>query len=733
MKIRKKIADLMSLTEYIPLKRAELSHALNLNEEEKQKFNRVLRQMIQDGQVVRLKKKGFILSQAADLLAGTISFTRKDAAFVRNPESGTTVFVPARSTQTALPGDEVLVRINRGARQDEKRRLAEGEVIRILERRRRQVLGILRQARRHYYIEPQHAMIPRPILVSSPAGANPGDRVLVTLLEWDDPLLNPEGEISEIIGPADDPSLDTLAVLRAFDLNPVFPPEIIAEAELVAFPDPLPKDRLDLRDRFVFTIDPASARDFDDAISLEHHPDGSWLLGVHIADVSAMVTPGSALDSEAVRRGTSVYLPDQVVPMLPEQLSNGLCSLSPDVDRLTMSVLIKLDATARVRHASFHNSVIHSRKRLTYEQAFAAICAPDDIPLPDENMSKEIVQTIRLAHQLAQMLRRQRLESDGALNLDIPEVFFDIDEDGRVRDILPRAHNEAHQLIEEFMILANQEVCRHLSKKGVPHLHRIHEPPAPEHLAELEVLFAAAGFRVGDLTDRRNLNQLLRKMAGDPREYAWHMSILRSMKKAAYSPEPIGHYGLAKTFYDHFTSPIRRYPDLLVHRVLKSVIAQAKPPQNRDELLQLGEQCSLREGIALQAEREIIDLKRLRFFSDQLENGNLREYTAVVTRVTNFGVFIDIPMIQAFGMIHVSQLQDDFYDFNEPAQRLTGRRHGRVFALGTDIDVVIAKVDIQRKLLDFVPAHPPQKNDKNDKKKKRKRRSQNQKGRTRKT
>lgn len=701
---RDTLLTFMKQPDYAPMKRAELAVALDLHGDDRSCLNRLLRELVDDGVVVRLKRKGFALSDAADLVAGTISFARSGVAFVCVPGDGPDVFIPPRFTYTALPGDHVLVRLDRASVEraaTEGGKGPEGQVIRILERRRSRFVGVLRRSGSLLYVRPQHATVDRDIAVDDAAGATLNDRVLVELTEWDDPRTSPLGVIREVIGPVDDPSLDTVAVLHAHDLTREFPPEVVAEAEQAAITEAMLADRLDLRERFVFTIDPASARDFDDAISLEPKGDG-WLLGVHIADVSAFVRRGTALDREARSRGTSVYLPDTVVPMLPEHLSNGLCSLNPNVDRLAFSAMLELTSAAKVRQATFAPSVIRSQLRLTYEQALAVLESEPGGPLPDCGcgIDEAAAAVVRQAHRLAQMLRVRRL-SEGALELEMPEVRFDLGEDGAVLGVSPVPHDVSHQLIEEFMLLANESVCRELTRRGAPHLHRIHDAPDPEKLGELEEALLTAGIPVGSLVSRKGLNAFLRNIAPHPGAHAWNMAVLRAMKKAAYSPENIGHFGLAKDNYDHFTSPIRRYPDLVVHRILRAVLAGSQPPYSKDDLQQLGLHCSRREEVALAAEREAVEMKRLRYFDGQLKAPEPKQFEAVVTRVTNFGVFVDVPSVQAFGMIHVSRLEDDFYDFDAGRQQLAGRRGDVTLAAGSCMRVRVAGVDFDRRFLDF--------------------------------
>jgi ribonuclease R len=699
-KVRQNLLALVSSAEYHPLKIDELRRELKVAASQQDNFAQVVNGLIDNGTLVRLRKKGIALAESADLLAGHISFTPSGAAFVTMIASTKTVFVPARETGTAFHGDKVLVRINRGKQRKPGNDLEEAQVIRILERKRLTVVGVLKQVRRMYYVQPMQSRLVHDILVPDPGRAKIGDRVLVQLEPWEDASVSPDGVITEVIGPADDPSLDTLAVLKAYDLTDNFPAAVTHAAESATICDKDLEGRLDLRKKFIFTIDPETARDFDDALSLEKTSSGNWKLGVHIADVSHFVQSGSALDQEAYRRATSTYLPDKVVPMLPEQLSNGLCSLSANVDRLAFSVFISLDKHARVKRVSFRTSVIRSKLRLHYKQALAVLQLPAGTAYPEAGVSGKASHLIHQLHKLAQMRRDQRLE-DGALLMDIPEAKFKIGPDGRIEDVCPVENDVSHQLVEECMLLANETVCRKMAKAGMVQLHRIHAEPDPEQLAELEDMFRLGGINPGDLSDRRNLSRLLLEVKDMPPAQAWYISVLRSMKRAEYSIEAVGHYGLAKEYYAHFTSPIRRYPDLVTHRLLKSLLDKKPSPYNRDQLQEIALHASDRSQVAAEAEREVTELKIVRFFSEQIKSGDIREYDAVVVDVRNLGAFVDVPQVRASGLVHVSELADDFYDFEPARKELRGRRSGRVLALGTKLKVIIAKVDETRKRLDF--------------------------------
>ena len=697
------IVRFLGSSDYRPMRFSELIAALGVPDEQLQTVSDVLHDLKREGVVVNLKHKGLALARKADVASGRIVFTRGGAAFVHCPASKRDIFIPPRDTGTAMPNDLVLVRLRAGRRGGDN---LEGSVVRVEERAASTVVGTLAQGRHVWYVEPLRATIHHKIIVAEPGEAQIGDRVLVRIADWDDPQMNPEGEIAEVIGPADDAALDTLSVIKAYDLPTDFPMDAIQEAETATIDEATIAKRLDFRRRFVFTIDPKTARDYDDALSIERTRNGHWRLGVHIADVSHFVQPDSALDREALKRATSVYLPDQVIPMLPEQLSNGLCSLHENRDRLAFTAFITLDDHANVQRCEFRETVIHSRLRLTYEQALEVLESPPGTALKEAGVDKRASERIHQIHELARQLRSRRF-ADGALNMHLPEVKVIIGEEGHIDALEPQHSDIAHELIEECMLLANEQVCRALSGRGWTHLHRIHDEPNPEKLAALETLFAISGLSAGDLTNRKNLVTLLAEIADLPAAHAYNTAVLRSMKKAEYSHKAIGHYGLAKEFYSHFTSPIRRYPDLVEHRLLKAMIAGESPCYSSRKIADFADHCSELETRAATAERDVIELKKVRYFQDQLAEGKPIEYEAVVTDVKNHGVMIDVPAVQTFGMIHVSKLTDDFYEFSPLHMELRARHSDKVLRIGSVLKVHIARVDASRRFFDFVPTEMP--------------------------
>ena len=488
-----------------------------------------------------------------------------------------------------------------------------------------------------------------------------------------------------------------LSIVRKYDLPTAFPKSALDEANRIpqSVEQKLIQGREDLRDQFIVTIDPDDARDFDDAINVEKIDNtGGWRLGVHIADVSAYVTPDSALDREARRRGNSVYLPDRVIPMLPERLSNGVCSLNPDVDRLTHSVLIEFDKNGRAKNAGFARSVIRSAKRLTYKEAYAILQA---------KRNGELSRRLHTAWELASLLRRKRFEQ-GSLDLDFPEVKVHVDVDGKPTRLERVENDQSHQLIEEFMLAANEAVARELRHRSIATIYRVHEDPDPEKLGEYREFILSFGHKVGDLSHRKEVQRFLASISGTPEEQALKIGLLKSLKRARYAAQPLGHYGLAKANYLHFTSPIRRYADLVVHRTLAEHNLLRRSKIDIGQIESLADHISDTERNAAEAEIESVRLKKLQFFEQQLKERDPQVFRAAIMDVRNYGLVVELPDALVTGVVHVSTLSDDFYRFDAAQRRLLGRRTNRRFSVGDEIRVFVARVDTFKRQIDFAIA-----------------------------
>ena len=632
-------------------------------------------------------------------MTGCLHVARNGAGYLVDPATDKAVWIEEMDLGTALPDDTVTIKLKRGGE--------EGVLLRIDERAPRSIVGTVTAVGRFTRVQPLNPSYRQEFTVPSPKDAKIGDRVVMRLVRWQNRHLAPEGEITDVIGPKDNPSLDTLTVMKQYELPEGFPPSVIEEAERVGVDADVSK-RLDLRRKWIFTCDPETARDYDDALSLEIDKAGNRVLGVHIADVSHFVTPGSALDREAYKRSTSVYLVDKVVPMLPEQLSNGVCSLVPGEDRLAFSAFLTFDAQGICIARKFAKSVIRSKARFTYEQVMALIKGEKPLKLkPNEK------KTLLAINELAQQLRKARFAA-GALDMDVPEAQIKLDANGMMTGIEVRPYDESHKMIEECMVAANEAVAKELWTRGVKILTRLHEPPDPEKLDELRGNLAKLGVSCGDLSQQKNLARFLKKIKGSPLEGTLSVMVLRSMKRALYVADRIGHFGLAKKFYAHFTSPIRRYPDLVLHRQLASWIAGKGGRLDEGWLKRTALNASEREQVADEAERSLSEIKKYRYLEQILVQSNNRTieqsnncFDAVIGKCTRYGLFVDLPDLAVGGMVHISKLADDYVRFNEFDESLFCDDH--VWSVGDRLKVRVEKVDFDRRQIDFVPVEGPRK------------------------
>jgi ribonuclease R len=710
--IREKLLALVRAPDYRPRDRDEIARALGLQGRDRVEVRKTLHELEHAGEIVRIRKNRYVLPSEADLVTGKLSIHQAGYGFLVPEKAGEPdIFIAAENTGTAMNGDRVVARISRDvpprrakvrAGQAAQHR-SEGRVIRILERARDTIVGTLQQSRNFYYVVPDDPRLVHDVYVQVPPRAKlpktptRDDKVVVRLEAWESRHVNPEGEIIEVLGAATAPGIDMLSIVRKYDLPTAFPKSVLDQANRIpqSVEQKLIQGREDLRDQFIVTIDPDDARDFDDAINVEKIDNtGVWRLGVHIADVSAYVTPDSALDREARRRGNSVYLPDRVIPMLPERLSNGVCSLNPDVDRLTHSVFIEFDKNGRAKNAGFAKSVIRSAKRLTYKEAYAILQAR-----PNGELSRRL----HTAWELASLLRRKRFEQ-GSLDLDFPEVKVHVDADGKPTRLERVENDQSHQLIEEFMLAANEAVARELRHRSIATIYRVHEDPDPEKLGEYREFILSFGYKVGDLSHRKEVQRFLASISGKPEEQALKIGLLKSLKRARYAAQPLGHYGLAKANYLHFTSPIRRYADLVVHRTLAERNLLRRSKIDIGQIESLADHISDTERNAAEAEIESVRLKKLQFFEQQLKERDPQVFRAAIMDVRNYGLVVELPDALVTGVVHVSTLSDDFYRFDAAQRRLLGRRTNRRFSVGDEIRVFVARVDTFKRQIDFAIA-----------------------------
>jgi ribonuclease R len=714
-KVREQILALLSRKDYRPLNKIEIARKVGVSGRARVALRGILRDLERAGEIARIRKDRYVLPAEADLVTGKLSVHPVGYGFLTSEKQDEPdVFVAAENVGTAMHGDRVVARLSPELPDGRTKGRREGRVIRILERAHDTVVGTLQRSRNFYHVVPDDPRFVHDIYVRPIAGApedqrletaaTVGDKVVVRLDDWQSRHVNPEGEIIEVLGPASAPGVDVLSIIRKYHLPTEFPSDVLEQAGRI--PESVDAQQIagreDLRNQFIVTIDPDDARDFDDAINVEKLPNGGWQLGVHIADVAAYVQPGSALDREARRRGNSVYLPDRVIPMLPERLSNGVCSLKPEVDRLTHSVFIQFDKRGVAKSARFARSVIRSAHRLTYKQAYAILTSP-----PRDRLGERL----HLAWELGLLVRRRRFEH-GALDLDFPEVKVSVDAHGKPVRLERVENDESHQLIEEFMLAANEAVARELKKRAIPTIYRVHENPDPEKLGEYREFALSFGYKVGDLTHRPELQRLLAEIRGKPEEQALKVGLLKSLKRARYDPRPLGHYGLAKTNYLHFTSPIRRYADLVVHRALgrdgslgrPARLASAPYYPNMAEITSLAEHISTTERNAADAEIDATQMKKLEFFQQQLAGRRPQIFSATVVDVRNFGLMVELPDALLTGLIHVSSLADDFYVFEPAWRQLIGRRSRKRYRVGDKLSVFVARVDIFKRQVDFAIA-----------------------------
>jgi ribonuclease R len=700
-----KVLGLIGRPDYKPLTLKAMSRRFDIGPDDYADFRATVKALVKEGRLALAKDKT-LNKPSADALGknsvvGVFKRTSKGFGFVKphhSADKSDQIFIPANASRDASSGDEVVVKIV-------KRRKAtgmntEGRIVQVTARASGLFVGTYFERGSDSFVRIDGTTFREPIYVGDPGakGAKPGDKVTIEMVRYPSPDMAGEGVITEVLGARGQPGVDTLAVIRAYNIPDVFDESVLDEAREQArqFNEENVEGRLDLRENLILTIDPATARDFDDAISLTRDDRGYWSLGVHIADVSHFVRPGSNLDQSARLRGTSVYLPDRVIPMLPEVISNSLASLQAGKTRYTLSALMEFSPEGVLTDVKFARSAIRAAQRFSYEQAYEVMTHPE---VDHEGVTPEVARQLRLMLELAMVLRKRRF-ARGALELNMPEVEIDLGDQGQVVGAHLASHDESHQLIEEFMLAANEAVATHLSEKEVGFLRRAHADPEPRKLDEFADFARSLGIKIDQPQSRFELQRVLAESADKPEAYAVHFGLLRSLKQATYTPEPEGHYALASDNYCHFTSPIRRYPDLQVHRQLAALIEGRRPRTNFDELTVLAQHCTRTERRAEAAEREIIKVKLLTYLESRIGD----TFHAVIVGVEDFGFFVRLAELPAEGLVHVTTLADDYYYLESETHTLIGRRSGRRHRLGDKIEVRIARVDVDRRELDLVLA-----------------------------
>jgi ribonuclease R len=731
-----KILHAVSAQSYIPIKAKALAKRLGIAEDTYPEFRKTVRELIRSGRLALGRNQTIRAIDQHGTITGVYRRTQTGHGFVRphlvdgifQPE----VFIRENKTLDAATGDEVLARITRLATRTKD---AAGEIVRVLERATKTFVGTYFERDGTGLVRIDGTVFAHSIVVGDPGakGAKPQDKVVVEMLRFPTTDHRGEGVIVEVLGANGEPGVDTLSVIRALGLPEAFPEPVLVESRQVAsrFSEDDLAGREDFTHDMVVTIDPADARDFDDAVSVTIDPKTRhWVLTVHIADVGAFVKPGGALDIEARKRATSVYLPQRVLPMFPELISNGLASLQEGKLRYVKTVQIEFTPGLQKGNVRFANGAIRNRRRFTYEQVQTILeslkvesetdkeakeqgnspstsnvktrALRDEKAITSSNEEREIIGLIERMRDLALLLHKKRLRR-GSLELSMPEAVLEYDDRGRVSGAHFAAHDLSHQIIEEFMLAANEAVAEHFTRYEIPFLRRVHPAPNEEKLVAFAQFSDLLGYPIKRPQDRFELQRVLRETADKPERAAVHFSLLRSLKQAVYSPIQDQHYALASVNYCHFTSPIRRYPDLQVHRMLDRWIKDRTASADLDELIALGNHCSKMERRAETAERELIKLKILTYLSGKLGD----QLDAVITGVADYGFFAQAERFPAEGLVHISSLVDDHYWFDETSHTLEGSRTKRRFRLGDRVRVEVARVDISRRLLDLRLAGGP--------------------------
>ncbi len=701
--LAQQILDFVYHPQYQPVKPKGIHRALGLPPEDYPLVRKAVKRLVLDGKLAYATNHLVLSPQQmtgqTKLTRGTFRQAAAGFGFVRpQPSSKLTVvediFIPAPATGSAMEGDLVAVRTR-----NSRRGGTEGEVVEIVQRARRQFAGTYAMEQGRSVVWLDGVAGSSPVEVGDVRGlpVELGDKVVVELVKFPDQNSAGEAVIMEVLGSSKNPAVDTLAVMRQFGLQEEFPDEVIEQArqQADAFVEgTIPDGRRDLTGVTTLTIDPHDARDFDDAVSLKRNEKGHWELMVHIADVAHFVPIGSVLDDEAQKRATSVYLPDRVIPMLPELISNHLASLQPNKVRLTKTVLMEMTDTGTIVHQEVFNSAIHNDQRLNYEQVDMYLMTPEDWR---ERLSPEVFQLLRDMHTLAMVLRGNR-NKEGALELHLPEIKIDLDKTGKVKGARLVDNTESHQIIEEFMLAANQAVATWLDDLEIPFLRRAHAPPERRRLQKLNDFVRDLGIKCESLESRFEIQRVIAQVRGKPTEYAVNYAILKSMSKAVYQPEMEMHYALHFDHYCHFTSPIRRYPDLQVHRTVDRLVREQKPYGDPlPVLLTLGQHCSDKEQNAEFAEREITKIKILHFLKKKIGES----LAGVISGVNPDGFYVRGIKFPAEGFVSLRTLPDDRYRFEKQGQMLEGFRSGNRFRLGDSVTVKVHEVDLARRALIF--------------------------------
>ena len=693
-----------------PLKRKELANAFNINSDDYRIFRHLVKDMIQEGTLIKIKGGRYGIPEKMNLVTGTLQSHPDGFGFVipeKSHEGSETssgdIYIGARKMKDAMHGDKVVCRVESHGYKGKK----EGRIIRIVERCYESLVGTYEHSGNFGFVIPNERRINKDIYIPKKCTgkARKGQAVVVEITRYPRAEHNPEGKVIEVLGYPDNPDVEVEMIIRSHGLFNRFPEETLEETEKVPLKisDKELRERKDFRDLLTITIDGENAKDFDDAISLEK-PDGkNYRLYVHIADVSHYVTENSALDREAYKRGTSVYFLDRVIPMLPQKLSNEICSLKPKEDRLTVTVEMDFDPGGEILRNHIYSSVINSNERMTYTDVAKIL------ENKDKKLAKRydyLLDKFSLMKELCLILNKKR-EELGSIDFDLPEPDIILNQEGRIDNILKAERNIAHRIIEEFMLTTNVVTANHIFKSGFPGIYRIHEEPDPEKMSDFNEFIHNFGYSIDDTnsTKAKSLQKLIASARGTPEEKLMNHVLLRSMKQAVYSEKNSGHFCLAFECYTHFTSPIRRYPDLVTHRILKALLTKKRPLQNKIDYLKkklpaIAKHCSIRERVAMEAEREIIDLNKIHFMMDKIGE----EFSGFITGVTSFGLFVELEDMFVEGLVHVTSIKDDYYIYHEKKHSIIGENKRKVYRVGDKVKIEIENVSMGKRQIDFVLA-----------------------------
>lgn len=707
--LEKRILDAVRQPGAPAMKPKALARKLRVKEDQYDDFKKILKRLLTRGEIELDRSRSIRTGGARSEILGVFRGLRSGGGIVRSkPAQGKVpveVFIRPHHTKDAVTGDTVRTTI--GRRPSSGERMPAGRVLEVVERASVDFVGTIEVKGDETFVRLDGPVIPEPVYIAdaSAKNAKPGDKVVVEMLRFPSPQQFGEAVVTEVLGRSGDAQVDLLAIIRQFKLPDEFPEEVLLEARKQAkefektthWPE-----RLDLTGETIITIDPVDAKDFDDAVSLTRNEQGHWRLGVHIADVAAFVPEGSIIDREARKRGTSVYLPGKVLPMIPETISNGLASLQQGRKRLTKSVFVEIDRLGRILHTEFANSVINVAKRFTYgnvQQHFDdldAAAKKPEVTAAEPAFGADLADLLKRMRELADLLRRRR-RRNGMLEMAMPEAELEYDSDGRITGCHYHHQTESQRLIEEFMLTANEAVAQRLTDADVAFLRRIHPHPDPLKLKAFAQFAKSLGLVIENEQSRFDLQKVLVDTLGDPRQPAVHYALLRSLKEATYGPEVEGHFALASQHYCHFTSPIRRYPDLSVHRLLDLLIRKGKAGSDELELAKLGEYCSVTERRAAKAERELVKIKLLEYMRERIG----QTIPMIVTSVEEYGLFCQGEDVPADGLLHVRNLPQDFYTLDRTTLTLSGSRAGNQFRLGSRLQCIIHRVDVAGRMLDL--------------------------------